>query len=123
MAVLIRKQKCLLCKKTFSGNANKRFCSIEHKNAYHNTVRKKETAQIGKIITILKNNRRILEKALNKKEVVSVKEQSLLDEGFLFKYHTHNRVNQGDGKEYVFCFEYGYLRKDNGWCTIVKEKR
>lgn len=122
MAVRVKKQKCLWCKKPIEGNTNKKFCKLEHKNAYHNALRQKETERIGKIVTILKNNRRILERALHKKDVVSLKEQSLLDEGFLFKYHTHNRINQGDGKEYVFCFEYGYIRKDNGWCTIVKGK-
>ncbi len=82
MAVRVKKQKCLWCKKPIEGNANKKFCKIEHKNAYHNALRQKETERIGKIVTILKNNRRILERALNKKDVVSVKEQTLVDEGF-----------------------------------------
>ncbi len=61
-----------------------------------------------------------MEMLLEGKEVANVKEQVMLDSGFVFRYHTHVRVNQGDQKEYFFCFEYGYYRKDNGWCTIVK---
>lgn len=47
----------------------------------------------------------------------------MVDEGFNFKYHTHKWVNQEGGKEYVFCFQYGYLRKDNGWCMRVEGKK
>ena len=120
MAARVKKIKCLWCGFAIRGNENKRFCSPGHKNAYHNAKRKKESGQTGKIITILKNNRRTLEALLDGKEVASVKEQTLLDNGFVLRYHTHNRINQGDQKEYIFCFEYGYYRKDNGWYTIVK---
>lgn len=111
---------CLVCPTPISGNDNKKFCSDKCKNAYNNSRRKQETGQIGRVISILKNNRRTMETLLDGKSVTNVKEQAMLDSGFVFRYHTHTRVNQGDQKEYLFCFEYGYHRKDNGWCTLVK---
>lgn len=108
------------CGKTFSGNENKKFCSIACKNEYHNAKRKTETKDIGTIVTILKTNRRILEELLDGRSVKSVSEQRLLDSGFIFRYHTHIRVNKGDGKEYKFCFDFGYQTKSNGWYQIVK---
>ena len=120
MAALINKRECLTCKKKISGNENKKFCSDTCKNVYHNSKRKQESGLTGKIISILKSNRKILEILMDGKSVTNVKEQALLDNGFVFRYHTHNRVNQGDKKEYIFCFEYGYCRKENGWFTIVK---
>ena len=119
MAPRVKKIKCLWCGIPISGNENKRFCSAGHKNAYHNARRKKETGQTGKIITILKNNRRTLEALLEGKEVKSVKEQTLLDNGFVFRYHTHNRINQGDQKAYIFCFEYGNIAKK----TVVHHRK
>ncbi|MFT3749087.1 MAG: DUF2116 family Zn-ribbon domain-containing protein [Agriterribacter sp.] len=116
----IKKRKCLVCSKSFEGNDNKKFCSEKCKNAYNNGRRKEETGQTGKVISILKHNRRAMEMLLDGKEVTNVKEQTLLDNGFVFRYHTHTRANHGDQKEYIFCFEYGYHRKENGWCTIVK---
>jgi len=116
----VKKRKCLVCPNPVEGNDNKKFCSDKCKNAYHNSKRKAETGQTGKVISILKNNRRTLQMLLEGKEVTNVKEQAMLDNGFVFRYHTHNRKNQGDQKEYLFCFEYGYHRKENGWCTIVK---
>ena len=49
-----------------------------------------------------------------------VAEQRMLDLGYIFRYHTHTRSNKGDGKEYVFCFDCGYLPLGNKWYKIVR---
>ena len=108
------------CNKVFSGNENKKFCSPECKNEYHNAKRKGENKEIGMIVNILKSNRRILESLLGNSSVKNVSSQKLLDNGFVFRYHTHTRPNKGDEKEYVFCFDLGYLPLKSGWYKIVK---
>lgn len=60
-----------------------------------------------------------MEALLEGKEVKSVKEQALPDNGFVFRYHTHNRINQGDQKAYIFCFEYGNIAKK----TVVHHRK
>lgn len=114
------KQVCLECGSKFSGNTNKKFCSADCKSIYHNKKRKAEAEEIGAIINILKSNRRILAEIAGDKSVKNMSEQQLLDRGYIFRYHTHRRINKGDSKEYIFCFDYGYLPLSNGWYTIVK---
>lgn len=112
---------CQQCGKPLRGNENKKFCDDFCKNKFHNTKRKKENEDIGKIITILKDNWRILGEVLDGKQVQNVSERALQDSGFVFRYHTHSRINKGDDKEYIFCFNYGYRRLNNGWYQVVVE--
>jgi hypothetical protein len=123
MTVEVGKIKCLRCPKLFSGNENKLFCSLECKNAYHNARRKQEAQEIGAVISILKTNRRIIGELLDGENIKKVRTQRLLDKGFIFRYHTHTRVNKGDSKEYIFCFDVGYLQLSADWCTIVRAFR
>ncbi len=116
----IEKMACVRCGKKISGNDNKKFCNDFCKNAFHNSRRKKESREIGDIIGILKTNRRIIAGLLNGLEIKKVSGQRLLDKGFIFRYHTHRRINKGDGKEYIFCFDYGYLELASGWYTLVR---
>lgn len=111
---------CLECKSRFSGNSNKKFCSAACKNEYHNHRRKKEADEIGPVVNILKANRRILMEIADGKSVQNVSEQQLLDKGYVFRYHTHRRTNKGDNKEYIFCFDFGFLPLENGWYKVVK---
>lgn len=120
MADVLEKMQCIQCTKKISGNDNKRFCNDFCKNAFHNARRKKESKEIGDIITMLKTNRRIIAELLNDKEIKKVSAQRLLDKGFVFRYHTHRRINKGDNKEYIFCFDYGYIELPSGWYTILK---
>lgn len=117
------KPKCLYCRKTFSGNDNKKFCSDGCKNNFHNNRRKLENKEISTVINALKSNRRIIMDILGDKSIKSVSGQRLLDQGFIFRYHTHRRTNKGDGKEYIFCFDFGYLPNGNGWYKLVKAYR
>lgn len=122
MGKAILKVQCLNpeCGNRFTGNTNKKFCSTACKNEYHNQKRKGEGKEISVIVNILKSNRRILEEVLGTNSVKNVSGQKLLDKGFVFRYHTHTRPNKGDDKEYIFCFDHGYLPLKSGWYKIVK---
>jgi hypothetical protein len=122
MAKSISKAVCANpdCGKSFSGNDNKKFCSTACKNEYHNAKRKGENKEISTITNILKSNRRILEEVLGDHSIKNVSEQRLLDKGFVFRYHTHIRPNKGDEKEYIFCFDLGYIPLKSGWYKVVK---
>lgn len=114
------KMNCIFCQKIIRGNENKKFCSNACKNSFHNAKRKQEMRQIGAIINILRTNRNILAKLLRDRETLKLSSQRLLDQGYIFRYHTHRRVNKGDGREYIFCFDYGYTELNSGWHMIVK---
>lgn len=120
MSEEIIKVKCARCPELFVGNENKIYCSDKCRNIVNNARRKAENLQIGGIITKLKTNRRIIQELLDDKEIKNVPAQRLLDKGFVFNYHTHIRTNKGDSKEYIFCFDYGYLALPSGWYKILK---
>jgi len=120
MEASLSKLQCLYCNNYFSGNDNKKFCSDKCKNAFNNARRKAENKEIGTIINTLKTNRRIIIELLNGQKIKTVSAQRLLDKKFVFRFHTHTRINKGDGTEYVFCFDYGYLPLKSGWYKIVK---
>lgn len=116
----LQQPACLQCQKPLNGNDNKKFCAYTCRNAWHNARRKHESKEIGRVINILKTNRRIMNELLAGGQKKNVAEQRLLDLGFIFRYHTHTRSNKGDGKEYVFCFDCGYLPLGNNWYMIVR---
>jgi hypothetical protein len=119
MSEAMQKQVCQQCAKSFSGNENKKFCGDKCKNDHHNRRRKIESLEIGDVVNILKVNRRVLAELLGDQATKKVSAQRLMDKGFNFHYHTHHRVNKGDAKEYIFCFDYGYLQLPSGWYMIV----
>ena len=46
--------------------------------------------------------------------------------GFRFHYHTHIQATiEGqqyiEGRQYLFCYEFGYLDIGNGWYLLVRE--
>jgi hypothetical protein len=53
------------------------------------------------------------------KEAIKVSGRKLRDAGFDFRYHTHTYVNAKQ-VQYIFVFEYGYLKLDNDWYFVVR---
>jgi len=79
-----------------------------------------ETAHMKYVTHILRKNRRIL-KSLNPNGKAKVSKQTLLANGFNFKYFTNVYKTKG-GWVYYFCFEYGYLPLDDGHFTLIINK-
>lgn len=114
--------ECLECGGAIrSGRRDRKFCSDKCKHAYHNAEKYQENAEISKIITILKQNRRILKHLLGDKEDVYVGQETLRKRGFNFQFHTHQIVS-GQGNRFMLCFNYGYRVMEEGNLKCVKWK-
>jgi len=112
---------CLACGKPVKGRIDKKFCDDYCRNVYNNQLKLDENAFVRQVTTILKKNRRILSGLLGNEGMIKQPKSKLLNMGFLFKYHTHEYINQ-KGNIYYFCFEYGYLPLEGDWYLLVKRK-
>jgi hypothetical protein len=70
----------------------------------------------------LAKNRRIMQTILPAdKDTAKVTRDQLLLKGFSFTYFTHIYTTK-TGKQYVYCYDYGYLPLENDWFLIVKRR-
>ena len=115
-------KNCLYCDKPLKGRADKKFCDDYCRAAYNNELKSISNTQMKDVNNALSKNRRILEELLPAGEdTMKVKQEKLLQKGFLFKYVTHLYTNKA-GNTYYFCYEYGYLPLDNDWYLLVRRK-
>lgn len=114
------KRKCEVCKDTFHGRADKRFCSDQCRTAHHNSNNRDATNFMRNINNMLRKNRRILAK-LNPRGKSKTSRTELLDLGFKFGYFT-NLYTTKAGRVYYFCYDQGYLDIGDGKYAIVTRK-
>lgn len=108
--IMINSKVCLECGNRLVGRSDKKFCSNECKNSYHNKVYFLEQKTIKDVNRILSRNRRILLNCVNNKRR-QISENYLLSRGFNFNYYTH--LNHGPNGELThFCYEIGYQRDE-----------
>lgn len=115
-------KQCLNCQKPLRGRADKKFCDDYCRNNFNNKQSSDKSQQVRAINTILLKNRRILAAILGVEESMKkCSRQRLTDEGFNFKYFTHQFQNK-NGQVYFFVYEYGYLPLENEWLLLVKRE-
>jgi len=103
-------RKCLACGEEVKGRSDKVFCTPYCKSSYHYQKDiAKEDNLFRTIDKQLKLNRRLL-KIFNKAGKSIVRKEELLKEGFNPKHFTHYWKNK-KGDVYLFCYEYGFLEK------------
>lgn len=108
------------CGEPLVGRADKKFCDDACRANYNNRRNSGENGYLRKVNNILKRNRRILAK-LRPEGDEKVKWQTLINEGFNFNYITDmNEITEG--RQYRFCYEYGYLLLDADEVLLVKRK-
>jgi hypothetical protein len=112
----IEKRPCLNCGELFSGRPDKKYCSPECKNDYHNDKSKAEEGikEINRITNILRKNRKILKEILGDGKGKKEKKDIMMRKGFSFDY-----ITQTQGS-YRYCFEYGYTNSKDDYYFIVK---
>ena len=118
-------KKCLACDKILKGRTDKKFCDDYCSNNYNNLQKSKSShsSYVRNISNTLLKNRKILESLLPaSKQTINYPNDKLVQEGFVFKYHTHTYTNKNK-EVYYFCFDYGYRQLENNWCMIVKRKQ
>jgi len=116
----MKQRRCSECQHPIKGRSDKRFCDDACRNTYHNRLNSDQNNLIRNINNTLRKNRRILEKILDGEKKVKISLDYLLKKGFDFDYMTH-QLQIGDGKTYVFIYEYGYLSLDTNLYLLVKK--
>ena len=116
----MEKRKCLECGESFNGRADKKFCSDLCRNAHNNKLNSDNVNYVRNINNVLRKNRRIIEDLLPE-ETAKVSHHKLVDKGFNFNYYT-NITTTKTGKNYIFCYEYGYLPIEGNYYLLVKRK-
>ena len=122
--IVAETRNCLSCGKALKGRTDKKFCDDYCRNNYNNIQKAKgnHSPYVRSVNNALLKNRKILESLLPETEKMSkATHEKLLQNGFVFKYHTHTYKNQKE-QTYFFCYDYGYLPLDNNWYLIVKRK-
>jgi predicted nucleic acid-binding Zn ribbon protein len=115
-------KKCLSCGKTIKGRSDKKFCDDYCRNNYNNQLKLADSGVVRLINNALAKNRRIMQTILPAdKDTAKVNRDQLLLKGFSFTYFTHIYTTK-TGKQYVYCYDYGYLPLENDWFLIVKRR-
>lgn len=113
-------KKCLICKEPIYGRIDKRFCSDNCRNRYHNGLKSSEALYLRRINYILRRNRRILlESFQDGHDVVSYLQLS--NRGFDYNYITNYEVN-GEGYTTYFCYDIGYMQYSDLKLRLLKRE-
>lgn len=116
------KRGCAYCGKTIQGRSDKKFCDDYCRNAHNNRQNSERNNLVRTINNALLKNRRILEHTIRPgEELIKGTRQKLSDQGFDFRYFTHQYQNK-KGQTYNFCYEYGYLPLEGDYVLIVHRK-
>ncbi len=111
---------CRQCGKAVKGRTDKRFCDDYCRSAFNNQLKTQLSKTVKAVNAVLLKNRKILEAFLPPGgDTIKTTRDKLLGQGFSFTYHTHSYLTK-TGKNYVYCYEYGYLPLDNNWLLLVR---
>lgn len=110
---------CLDCGKPLSGRSDKKFCDDACRNNYNNKQNSDRNAQVNRINAILKKNRKIIESLIPAEGKITLAEKKLKEAGFNFDYIT-GIYETKTGTIYRLCYEFGYMRLDDGRFVLVK---
>ena len=116
----MEQRSCIECNTLFNGRTDKKFCSDMCRNSFNNKLNSDTNNYVLNINNILRKNRRIIEDLLPD-ETAKVSQQKLIDKGFNFNYYT-NITTTKTGKNYIFCYEFGYLPLEGNYYLLVKRR-
>ncbi|SHN01953.1 hypothetical protein SAMN04488057_105247 [Cyclobacterium lianum] len=115
-------KKCISCGKPLVGRVDKKFCDDYCRNNHNNQMKSGSNRLIRNINNALKRNRNILANILPETEETSkILRGNLLEMGFQFRYSTHSYINK-KGNVYAYCYDYGYLKLDEEWILVVRNR-
>lgn len=109
---------CLDCETQLKGRADKKFCDDQCRSNFNNRLKAENNTLVKSINQILARNRKVLER-LNPSGKTKIEFKKLLEAGYNITYHTHMYHTQ-NGNQYIFCYEFGYLKLENGMVLLVK---
>lgn len=113
---------CAFCAETILGRTDKKYCNDYCRTAAHNQKKSETNQQVKWVDSALKKNRKILADIFEKaeKKPIAVLERKIQELGFVFHFHTHTLPLE-NGKEGVFCYDYGYIKLKQGELAIIKQ--
>lgn len=114
------KRICPICNIEFDGRADKKFCCDQCRNTHNNHLYAEYTNTTRNINRILKNNRRVLFEFFDKGNYKPHKDK-LLSASYNFDYLT-NIYKTKNGKTYYYCYDFGIIINEDGFCSIVEKK-
>lgn len=115
---------CQRCGNPLRGRIDKKYCNDYCRNNYNNEQKSRSgySPAVRTINNTLLKNRRILAAFLKDRvETAKANRDKLLRMGFHFGYQTHIYITR-TGRQYYYCYDYGYLALENDWYLIVKKK-
>lgn len=116
----MNKKPCVECNYEFFGRSDKKFCSDNCRNAFHNKQKADDGLILNQVNGILRKNRKILQEVFIKGRS-RISKEKLLNLGFNFSYYT-NIYKTSQGKEYYFCYEQGYIFHEMEQVQVVLKK-
>ncbi len=119
MEIYLSKRFCRECALLLKGRRDQKFCSDQCRNQFNNRYYAEKLAQQRQINRILVQNQQILANYLLVEKRRRVLEIDLRSKGYQFDYHTHTKQAK-TGQQYVFCYDFGYLRLSADLVYIVQ---
>lgn len=114
------KLRCRLCKRTFRGRKDKKFCSIQCKNDYHTQLRKATKEATKSTDKILHRNRSIILEIMgNRSKKKEIPTEVLANKNFKFNYHTGTYEN-AKGKRYHIIYDFAWMEFSRGKVLIIR---
>lgn len=123
-ATTTHNRTCRSCGTPLRGRVDKKFCNDYCRNLFNNEQKSRNgySPAVRSINNTLLKNRRILATFLKDQvETARANRDKLLRLGFHFGYQTHMYTTR-TGRQYHYCYDYGYLALENDWYLIVKKK-
>ena len=115
----LSKRYCRECGVQLKGRRDLKFCSDQCRNQFNNRYYAQKLAQQRQINRILVQNQQILAHYLLIEKRRRVMEIDLRTKGYHFEYHTHTKQAKS-GQQYIFCYDFGYLRLSADLVYIVQ---
>jgi hypothetical protein len=109
MDFYLSKRYCRECAVLLKGRSDQKFCTDQCRNQYNNRNYAQKLALQRQVNRILVQNQQILAHFLLVEKRRRVLEIDLRSKGYLFEYHTHTKQAKM-GQQYIFCYDFGYLR-------------
>lgn len=113
-------QPCKQCGRAVKGRTDKQFCNDGCRNQFHNLRNSCQNNYMRQVNHLLQKNRRILAALFTSlSKTKHIEQQQLADQGFQFRYCTHEtKTDNGAAR---FCYEYGYLPLEGDVLLILHQ--
>lgn len=113
--------KCKICKSIISGRSDKKYCSIQCKNEYHQKLRAVNQVATATIDKILHKNRRILLEVMGKKTMKRKVKRWVLDEKQFNYAHITGYYTNRQGKIYHYVYDFAWMLFSDQEVLIVRK--